>query len=164
MRRIISTTLAFMCAISAFAQMQPGFKDFDVAAGLASSNPVYLAEFNGKLYFYASDGSVGKEPYYVQGSGTPVLIKDVNPGPGSSVSGDYLRPSAFLNGVYYFTSDNGFTGQEIYKYDGSNPPTIAFDPNFGADSSKPDNYTVLNGKLYYSAITTGEGRELWVFD
>lgn len=163
MRRIILIG-TFLASVVAHAQMQPGFKDFDVASGLASSNPVYLADFNGKLYFYATDGSVGKEPYYVDGSGTPVLIKDVNPGISASVSNNYQKPSALMNGKYYFTSDNGFTGQEMYVYDGTNTPTIVFDPNFGPDSSSPDNYTVLNGKLYYSAITSGEGRELWVYN
>lgn len=144
--------------------MQPGFKDFDVAAGLGSSHPVYMNEYDGKLYFFATDGTVGREPHSVSGSATPSLIKDMNPGISPSIANDYLQPSAFMNGKYYFTSDNGFTGQEMYMYDGSNAPAIVFDPNFNADSSSPDNYTVHSNKLYYSAFTADEGRELWVYD
>ncbi len=163
MRRLVLTCILISSA-TAYGQMQPGFKDFDVAAGLASSHPIYLNQYNNKLYFFATDGTVGREPFSVEGAGTPVLIKDMNPGNGASVVNDYMKPSAMMNGKYYFTSDNGFTGQEMYMYDGTNAPTIVFDPNFGADSSSPDNYTVFNSKLYYSAVTSGEGRELWVYD
>lgn len=157
-------TFVFACSASCYAQMQPGFKDFDVAPGLASSNPIYLNEYNNKLYFFATDGLIGREPHFVEGAGTPNLIKDMNPGPAASVTNDFFKPSAYFNGNLYFTSDNGFTGQEMYMYDGTNTPTIVFDPNFGPDSSLPDNYIVLNNKLYYSAITPGEGRELWAYD
>ncbi len=163
MKRLLLTSV-LIGSVTSYAQMQPGFKDFDVAAGLASSNPIHLNDFNNKLYFFATDGLIGKEPYMVEGAGTPTLIKDMNPGVSPSVANNYMQPSALMNGKYYFTSDNGFTGQEMYMYDGTNAPTIVFDPNFGADSSSPDNYTVFNGKLYYSAITSGEGRELWVYD
>lgn len=163
MRRLLLLCI-MVNEIACSAQMQPGFKNFDVAGGLASSYPVYLKEYNGKLYFWGTDGSTGREPYYLTASGVPVLIKDMNPGLPPSVANSYMSPSAFMNGRYYFTSDNGYTGQELYMYDGTNAPSIVFDPNFNSDSSMPDNYTVLNNKLYYTAITSGEGRELWEYD
>ena len=134
MRRLVLTFI-FMSYLAVYGQMQPGFKDFDVAAGLASSNPIHLQQYNNKLYFFGTDGTTGREPFYVDGAGAATLIKDMNPGVGPSIVNDYTRPSAFMNGKYYFTSDNGFTGQEMYMYDGTNAPTIVFDPNFGADSS-----------------------------
>lgn len=163
MKKLLLAGLLFSSATS-YAQMPTGFKDYEVAPGLTSSNPVYLNEYNGKLYFFATDGTTGREPYYVEGANTPTLIKDINPGTTPSIDNNYLKPSAYMNGKYYFTSDNGFTGQEMYMYDGSSAPTIVFDPDFGGDSSRPDNYTILNNKLYYSAITSTEGRELWVYD
>lgn len=164
MKKTFLTGLIIGAVLTAQAQLHPGFKDFDVAPGLASSNPVYLEGIGSKLYFFATDGAIGREPHYVEGAGIAALIKDINPGASPSIDNDYLKPSAYMNGKYYFTSDNGFTGQEMYMYDGTNAPAIVFDPNFGPDSSRPDNYVVLDNKLYYSAITAGEGRELWVYD
>lgn len=163
MKFLLLTYLLANCVIAS-AQLPPGFKDFDVAPGLGSSHPVYLNEYDGKLYFFATDGTTGREPYIVSGSAIPALIKDMKPGASPSVANDYMQPSAFMNGKYYFTSDNGFSGQEMYMYDGTNAPSIVFDPNFTADSSSPDNYTVYANKLYYTATTAAEGRELWVYD
>jgi len=164
MKHLPIVLAAFLVCFNASAQLQPGFKDFDVAAGLASSQPLYLAEFDGKLYFYGSNGTSGREPYYVQGSGTPVMIDNINPASKNAIGINYLKPSAFMNGKYYFTADNGSSGEEMFVYDGTNTPTIVFDPTFGPDSSQPDNYTVLNNILYYTATTSADGSELYAYD
>lgn len=157
--------LAVVCAGGAAnAQMQPGFKDFDVAAGLASSNPVYLTEFKGKLYFYGSDGNTGREPHYVQGAGTPMLIDNINAGSQNCISTGYNNPSAGMNNKFYFTATNGASGEEIFVYDGSNKPTLVADLTFGTDSSSPDDYTVMNNVLYFTATTKANGRELYKYD
>ncbi|MCB9047219.1 MAG: T9SS type A sorting domain-containing protein [Chitinophagales bacterium] len=158
------TILAIYSTFLASAQMQPGFKDFDVAQGLSSSTPLYLNSLNGTLYFYAANGSNGREPYFVQGAGKPVMIDDVNSGIKNAISTNYMNPSAYMNGKYYFTADNGSTGEEMYVYDGNNSPKVVFDPDFGPDSSQPDNYVVFNGNLYYTATTSANGSELYVYD
>lgn len=153
----------FFCNLSE-AQMQPGFKDFDIAQGLASSSPLYLSELDGKLYFYGSDGSSGREPFYLDGSGIGILIDDINSGSGNAIGTNYNKPSAFMNGKYYFTASNGSSGEEMFVYDGSNSPSIVFDPNFGPDSARPDNYVVHNNKLYFTATTQADGFELYEYD
>lgn len=144
--------------------MQPGFKDYDAAPGLASSNPMYLLPHDGKLYFYASDGNSGRELHMVQGQGAPKLIKNINPTGQHSVGTNYFKPMAGLGSKFYFTANNGTIGEEMFVYDGTNDPTPVFDLTLGPDSARPDNYTILNNKLYFTATTSAEGQELYAYD
>lgn len=144
-----------------YAQMQPGFKDFDVSQGIGSSSPIYLTAYDGKLYFYGNDGSSGRELHLVQGSNSATLPKNVNAGSKNAIGVNFTRPAAGMDGVFYFTADNGAAGAEMYKYDGSNPPSLVFDATLSSDSSNPDNYTVLNNVLYFTATTATHGTELW---
>ncbi len=164
MKKISIILAAIIACFTSNAQLQPGFKDFDVASGLASSSPLYLVELDGKLYFYGSDGNSGREPFYVQAAGVPVMIQNINPASKNAISNNYTRPSAFMNGKYYFTADNGSSGEEMFVYDGTSVPKIVFDPDFGPDSSQPDNYVVFNNILYYTATTAADGYELYAYN
>lgn len=164
MKHITIALLAVLMSVAADAQMQPGFKDFDVAAGIGSSSPIYLQAFDGKLYFYGSNGSTGRELHVVQGDGTPKLVKNMAPGSKNCINMNYSNPSAGMNGKFYFTTDDGAAGEEMYMYDGTNDPKIVYDLTLSADSSSPQNYTVLNNTLYFTAKTTADGRELYKYD
>jgi ELWxxDGT repeat protein len=63
----------------------------------------------------------------------------------------------------YFSANVG-NGQELWCYDGTNPPYEVADINTGGDSN-PSGLTVYNGKLYFSANNgSGHGNELWCYD
>lgn len=156
--------LAICCSVASNAQLPAGFQDFDVAAGLGSSTPIYLTEFDGKLYFYGNSGTIGREPHSVSGRNSAVLIKNMSPGSKNCIGLNFNRPSAGMNGKFYFTADNGSAGEEMYEYDGTNPPKLVFDPTFSVDSSSPDNYTVLNNNLYFTATTSTDGKELYMYN
>lgn len=165
MKRFTTAGILWMGIVATAAgQNPPGFTNLDVAQGISSSSPVYLNEYNGKLYLYATDGGSGREPYYLPAPTTAVLIKNMDGSVKHSISLNYNRPSAWYNGKYYFTAHNGSSGEELYVYDGTNMPTIVTDPDFGPDSSKPDNYVVYNNVLYYTATTAAEGQELWSYN
>ncbi len=66
-----------------------------------------------------------------------------------------------INGVIYFTADDGRNGRELWKLDKSGNPVTVGDINDGFASSNPENLTVINNTLYFTAETTEEGRELW---
>lgn len=164
MKYIPGILLAALLANTASAQLtQPGFKDFDVAPGLASSTPKYLLSFNGKLYFYGANDNSGREPHSVQGQGTPMILKNIADASKHSISNNYMKPNAGMNGKYYFTACNGASGEEMFVYDGTNEPKLVANLTFSADSSKPDNYVVLNNKLYFTATVT-EGQEMYMYD
>lgn len=163
MRKTILTLMLLAGMMTeAAAQMPAGFKDFNVAPAIASSTPYYLVEFDGKLYFYANNASSGRELHSVLGDGVPILIDNVSPASNSCIGVNFSNPAAGMNGKFYFTAENGSTGEEMYVYDGSTVK-LQFDHDFGPDSSKPDHYFVTNNVLYYSVITQAEGRELWSF-
>lgn len=161
--KFLPLVLMAVCISQTAVAQENGFKDFEVAPDFASSNPMYLTEFDGKLYFYADDGTSGREPFYIQGSNNPQIIKNLNAGSKNAIDVSYNKPSAGMNGKFYFTADNGASGEELFMWDGTNPPGLVFDPNFGPDSSSPDNYLVYNNVLYYTATTAAEGTELWEY-
>ena len=135
----------------------------DINPGNDGSDPRYLTELNGQLYFSASNGTNGREPYVSDGTaeGTK-LVKDINPGRG------YSSPSGFteLNGQLYFSADDGISGRELYVSDGTTEGTKLI-KDINPDRSiflSPRNLTEYNGKLYFTADDGISGAELYVTD
>lgn len=57
------------------------------------------------------------------------------------------------------------TGSEIYSTDGTPAGTaLVKDITAGPVSSTPSDYALLNGIIYFTAVTAAEGRELWKTD
>lgn len=151
---------AILLTLSAAAQ--PGFKVFDINPNAASSNPVYLTPFNGKLYFYGNDGASGRELMEAT-SDTAILVQNVNAGQANSVALSRYQPIAGLGGRLYFTADNGASGTELFSYNGTSAKLEA-DITFSVDNSSPDNYVAYNGRLYFTATTVANGQELYIYD
>ena len=98
----------------------------------------------------------------------PVLVKDILPGIGSS----NLSELTVSNNELYFTADDGSTGSELWKSDGTVSGTVLVkDINSGSGSSSPSELTVSNNelyfsnnKLYFTADDGVNGSELFVLD
>lgn len=143
----------------------------DIAPGIAYSNPLYLTNVNGTLYFRADDGVHGSELWKSNGTAAgTVMVKDINPSGGSS------NPRAFanVNGTIYFSADDGIHGQELWKTDGTAAGTTMVKDLFpgahpgpwGAsylNGSWPGGLTNVNGTLFFVA-NGGDGYELWTSD
>jgi len=144
--------------------------------GAGSSSPFGLTVFNGALYFLANDGVSGVELWKSDGTiaGT-VLVKDINPGPvGSSPFGFtvFKGINDGANGALYFAADDGTSGVELWKTDGTSVGTVrvkdinpAINP---VGNSSPFGFTVFkgindgaNGALYFAANDGSTGFELW---
>jgi len=83
-------------------------KDINVVSG-DSSEPQYLTDVNGTLFFVANDGSHGIELWNSDGtSGGTVMVKDINP--GDNLNLEYF---ANVNGTLYFGADDGSHGNEL---------------------------------------------------
>ena len=142
-----------------------------------------FAEFNGKLYFAANDGTLGSELYVTDGTteGTQ-LLADIRPEdnrsnyfPGNSFPRNFTE----FNGKLYFTAvgetrpGGEQIGRELYVTDGTSegtqlvkdifPGTFSTRAAYSVNSSSPDNFTEFNDKLYFSA-SSQDGRELFVTD
>src|SRR6266853_1734002 len=138
-------------------------KDINPSPG-AGSSPRGLTVFNNALYFSASDGSTGVELWKTDGTeGGTERVKDIAPGVGSI--GGILEPlssspSGFtvFNNALYFSADDGVSGRELWKTDGTEGGTaLVKDINPTADSS-PSGLKVFGNALYFSADDGATGR------
>lgn len=104
-----------------------------------SSYPAFLTEFDGRLYFIATDSTHGYELWGIDSINGEFMIADINPGPAGIIPGKKSSPSAIeenfakmavtyveaLNkDAMFFTADDGIHGNELYRYDGINPPVM----------------------------------------
>jgi ELWxxDGT repeat protein len=146
--------------------------------GKDQSNPIYLTELNGQLYFSADDGADGYELWKSDGTeaGT-VMVEDLFPGTyydqktqAIRAYSSYPGPFTKFNGELYFPADDGTDGFELWKTDGTKDGTVlvkdiapgAFDglPYGGLYSF----LTPIGGELYFAADDGDHGSELWKTD
>ena len=99
------------------------------------------------------------------GGGTPPgvpptaqLVKDINPGAGSS------SPESFVAGSLFFVANDGTTGRELWKSDGTLAGTVLVKDLNPAGDSFPNVLTNVNGTLFFRADDGTHGVELWKFD
>ncbi|MGD1930871.1 MAG: DUF4347 domain-containing protein [Leptolyngbyaceae cyanobacterium] len=106
--------------------------------------------------------TLATQSHYPGELGTANLVADINPGgSGLTLPGDFI----VFNGQLYFRANDGSSGFELWRYDGTNPPTLAADIQPGSRGSSPDDFTIFNGQLYFRADDgTGSGKELWRYD
>lgn len=124
-----------------------------------------LTAVGDKLFFVATG---------VNGTGTPVgfelwasdgvttwLVRDILPGSASS------KPEALVavGGTLYFRGNDGGTGAELWRSDGTQAGTRrVIDLVPGASGSGPEQLTDIHGVLYFTANAGSRGRELWRSD
>ena len=100
---------------------------------------------------------VVNDAFTLSKGGGPVLVKDIRTGAGSNPN-DFVN----VNGLLYFTADNGVNGRELWKSDGTAAGTVLVkDIVAGFSGSNPQYLTNVNGTLFFLAETAANGRELW---
>jgi ELWxxDGT repeat protein len=91
----------------------------------------------------------------------PVLVKDINPGEGSSA------PEMFVpfNGAVYFRANDGMHGIELWRTDGTLAGTsLLADLRPGVANAVPGNLSVAGGSLYFYAFTEATGSKVFKSD
>lgn len=179
--RLTCALAALACVNSARAQLNDG-QNFN---GLATSNVPYAIAPNtvanwsldggctpGTVFQDGNKGDNGtrclRSPL-VAGVGTR-LIRDLNPGPGSSNIGTMASVSLDLATRLYLSADDGAgtSGQELYQVLQALYPvmTLKSDINLGAGSSNPQNLFQWSPgsatKIFFSADDGTTGRELYL--
>jgi ELWxxDGT repeat protein len=140
-------------------------KDINPGNPADGSDAFEFTELNNQLYFEANDGVNGRELWVTDGteSGTQ-LIKDIRPGTSSS----YISSVVKLGSRLYFSADDGINGDELWVSDGTESGTQLvknIQPNSdNVYGSRPDDLTVINDKLFFTANDGVNGKELWVSD
>lgn len=149
----------------------------DINPGAGNSNPAYLAEYKGVLYFSADDGKGKGAELWKYDSATalgptnPSLVWDINTtGPNGSnpsnpayLTVDTKNDTDMNNDVLYFSADDGSHGYELWKYDSATNKAELVLPEIvpGSTGSDPSYLTMYNNQLYFSANDGLNGVELW---
>ncbi|MEA2622662.1 MAG: hypothetical protein QOH61_1572 [Chloroflexota bacterium] len=115
------------------------------------------------LYFTADDGTNGVELWQTDGvdpsaAGTHI-VANIRPGADPS----YPAALTDVNGVLYFTADDGTHGPEPWRTTGSGVEMVAdINPAYGSVDSGTE-FVLVGSNLYFAASNWGNGtaRELW---
>ena len=116
------------------------------------------------LFFRASDGVHGYELWKSNGTeaGT-VMVKDINPA-ATGDNGSYPASITAMGSTVFFSADDGTTGTELWKSNGTTTGTfLVKDINPGTGSSSPEWLLAAGEALYLNADDGVHGVELWGF-
>jgi ELWxxDGT repeat protein len=123
-------------------------------------DPKYLTNVNGTLYFVADDGTHGYELWKSDGTTTgTTMVADITPGSAGS-NPKYLTN---FDGTLFFTaygSSGGNGSRFLWKSDGTTAGTVTVSPA----PTFPNDLTIVNGTLFFSASEGLNGDELWKTD
>ncbi len=89
------------------------------------------------------------------------LVYDINPSSNHSWGPELMT---VFNGKLYFRTSDGISGEELWEYDGINPPSLVADIMPGPQGISAFWLKVFQGKLYFSARDGVHGAELWAYD
>lgn len=138
------------------------------------ASPRQLTNVNGTIFFTVAGGSKGFQLWRSNGTAAgTILLREYAP---NSNSGPVNGPGSLtnLNGTLYFAANDGTTGVELWKSNGTVAGTVlvkdifpgsSTDPNApGVNSSSPRDITSFNGRIYFGATNGVNGAELWRSD
>jgi ELWxxDGT repeat protein len=137
-------------------------KNINQKSGFSPSYPSFFTEYNGKLYFTATNGTDGFELWVTNGTDPGTMqVKDIKAGSDGS------EPTLFkvANNSLFFLAQNTANGNELWKSDGTLAGTVMVkDIYAGPLSSSPRYLTSYNNMLIFSAEEGSFGKEPWKSD
>jgi len=137
----------------------------DIVEGAPFSNPCYLTDVNGTVYFGASDGVAhGWALWKSDGTenGT-VLVKDLSPGQSETI----LNSLTNINGTLYFVGPDpsfGIFAGELWKSDGTESGTLLVKDIRPISAHGPTFLTAVGDSLYFAIDDGVHGNEVWKSD
>jgi ELWxxDGT repeat protein len=124
------------------------------------SNPFFLTNVNGTLFFIATDSNNDTELWKSDGTAAGTIrVKDINP-TGSSTPENLTN----VNGTLFFTAADSTGDRELWKSDGTDAGTIRVKDINPTGSSLPVGLTNVNGTLFFQAEDSNNNFELWKSD
>ena len=136
-----------------------------IPIGSGASSPDNLMAVGDMLFFFATDGSTGRELWKSDGTNAGTkLVKDIQPGSADGPIGG-SRMMAAIGNTLFFVANDGVSGAELWKSDGTSDGTVLVtDLNAGSNGSLPQQLTSVNGTLFFTADNGINGHELWKSD
>jgi ELWxxDGT repeat protein len=130
----------------------------DIQPGASSSNPVAGVVCGGVYYFIATDTVSGTELWrWDGGNAAPSRVIDLAPGAGSPG----IQHLACGGGRLYFAADpGGASARQLWSSDGTGAGTFMISNNLPGHPALPQEMTVLDGRLVFSAQYPFLDREL----
>jgi ELWxxDGT repeat protein len=148
------------------------------AEGGSSSNPNYLTNVAGTLFFTADDGVHGDQLWRSDGTAAGTkLVRQIGPAPGDPDYDSEARPSNLtsVGSTLFFDMTDGSHGIEPWRSDGTAsgtrlvrdiwpgfPPTPQGAPEVGP--LLPSDLTNVAGTLFFSVYEPTHGWEVWYSD
>ncbi len=122
----------------------------------------YIATSFG-LFAEMNDNATGWEPYKIDpATGVATLLKDINPGTGSS----YPQRPILLNGQVLFVASASTNAFDLWRTDGTSEGTVlVMSFHYSSLASFFDNPVICQNKVYFT-VASGNGIdvELWATD
>jgi ELWxxDGT repeat protein len=118
----------------------------DIHPGIGWSDPTHFVDFDGELYFVASDPSNGREVWKTDGTtlGT-VRVTDIAQGGASSSPEELTVVDDYL---FFSAQSDTNTGRELWRLDTNGTATL-FDINSKLfESSNPEHLTMFDSQLH----------------
>lgn len=163
-RILLALLLATALSVTGSAQYMVA----DINPGpLSSSSGSELAQLNNTLFWFANDGIHGDELWKSDGTALGTLIvADINPGSAGSIAGaSAFHRIAVMGNTLFFAADDGATGRELWKSDGTTAGTVQVMDIFpGSTGSSIEQLTVVGNTLFFAANDPVNGVELWKSD
>jgi|GEM_PF-7072906 len=142
--------------------------------GSFNAKPLNIYPATGSnFYFYMRDSTHGVELWKGDGVTAPTMVADLNPTKDilEWVVKTEVGAMCSINGVLYFSVTDAAHGAELWKYDGTNPPSLVADVVPGIAGSAPCYMETMGGKLYFGAfkdsvdaVTYPSSRHMFVYN
>ncbi|MEC8609543.1 MAG: ELWxxDGT repeat protein [Candidatus Thermoplasmatota archaeon] len=129
-------------------------------------SPSKVSQIGSTFFFIGSDSTNGQELWKSDGTiaGTQ-LVMDINPGSDSGLSTTTGWSPFVIGNVLYFAADDGSTGPELWKSDGTAQGTeLVLDIEPNTAGSSPRDFVSYNNELFFVASDSANGDELWKSD
>lgn len=136
----------------------------DPLSGIPFNNRSVWLEAGGQTTIVASTAATGIELFSVPATGAPSLLRDILPGP----LGSEPELGVVLGGVVYFSADDGESGRELWRTDGTPQGTRRLsDVTPGEVPSSPEQL-MTDGTRLFATVLDGpvlqRKRRLAMFD
>ncbi len=134
----------------------------DINPGPAPSAPSGMCCSRGNiLFFSASDGHTGQEPWISHGGGKPVRLRDIR-----SRGGSCPRDFVACGSLVFFTADDGVTGRELWASDSTTAGTrlVKDIRATGRRGSDIRDIVCIGKRVVFRADDGTHGGEIWTSD